>query len=119
MEEFYKATYTALTFGSFRISQASSWRREPTPTLFPRPSKLVYHIRGETAKDLDDLVPRVEACFAAAAQASGCTMRTEKGQQYKELIHNVALTKTFRKHGHALGKWSTASFILAFFAVAQ
>ncbi|XP_077536646.1 xaa-Arg dipeptidase-like [Haemaphysalis longicornis] len=73
------------------------------PNIIPETSKLVYHIRGETAKDLDDLVPRVEACFAAAAQASGCTMRTEKGQQYKELIHNVALTKTFRKHGHALG----------------
>ncbi|KAH9378682.1 hypothetical protein HPB48_021687 [Haemaphysalis longicornis] len=89
------------------------------PNIIPETSKLVYHIRGETAKDLDDLVPRVEACFAAAAQASGCTMRTEKGLQYKELVHNVALTKTFRKHGRALGEWTMASSILAFFAVSH
>lgn len=73
------------------------------PNIIPENSKLVYHIRGETAQDLDDLIPRVEACFAAAAQASGCTMHTEKELQYKDLVHNVALTKTYRRHGHALG----------------
>lgn len=73
------------------------------PNIIPETSKLVYHIRGETSQDMEDLVSRVEGCFAAAAQATGCTMIMEKRLPYKNLIHNVGLTKTYREHGRALG----------------
>ncbi|KAK8777680.1 hypothetical protein V5799_028982 [Amblyomma americanum] len=66
-------------------------------------SAILYHVRGETLDDLSELVTRLEGCFSAAAQATGCTMTTERSLIYKDVIHNMALTKTYRKHGIAFG----------------
>ncbi|XP_077565005.1 xaa-Arg dipeptidase-like [Haemaphysalis longicornis] len=71
--------------------------------IIPETSQLVYQVRGETAQDVDPLVARVVGCITAAAQATGCTVTIEKASQYKNFVHNVALSKTYRKHGQALG----------------
>lgn len=73
------------------------------PNVIPESSELSYHIRGENVHELDDLVGRVEGCFKAAAMSTGCTMDLEWGVRYKNLVHNQALTKVYRKHGLALG----------------
>lgn len=73
------------------------------PNLIPESSELSYHIRGADLAELEDLVARVESCFRAAAQATGCSMSLESGIRYKHLVHNMALTGAYRKHGLALG----------------
>lgn len=73
------------------------------PNVIPESSELSYHIRGENIRELEDLVSRVEGCFQAAAIATGCTMNLEWGIRYKNLVHNDALTKVYRKHGLAFG----------------
>lgn len=73
------------------------------PNIIPEATKLVYQIRGATAEDLVQLVARVEGCLSSAAQATGCTMTNETVLDYKDFVHNVALTNTYRKHGQALG----------------
>ncbi|XP_077522855.1 xaa-Arg dipeptidase-like isoform X2 [Amblyomma americanum] len=73
------------------------------PNLIPESSELSYHIRGADLAELDDLVMRVEGCFRAAALATGCSMSLEWGIRYKNLVHNVALTRVYRKHGLSLG----------------
>ncbi|XP_077522862.1 xaa-Arg dipeptidase-like isoform X1 [Amblyomma americanum] len=71
--------------------------------IIPCSTKLAYSVRAETLDDLNALVSRVEGCFAAAAQATGCIMTMEKDTVYKDVVHNVALVKAYRKHGQALG----------------
>lgn len=73
------------------------------PNLIPETSELSYHIRAVNVAELDELVTRVEGCFRAAALATGCVMSLEWGIRYKNLVHNVALTEVYRKHGQALG----------------
>ncbi|KAH9375232.1 hypothetical protein HPB48_022596 [Haemaphysalis longicornis] len=73
------------------------------PNIIPETSKLVYQIRGATAQDLDELVTRVEGCLRSAAEATGCTVKTETVLHYKDFVHNVALTKVYRKHWTSIG----------------
>ncbi|KAL3197969.1 hypothetical protein MRX96_044548, partial [Rhipicephalus microplus] len=73
------------------------------PNVIPEASELSYHIRAVTLADLEELVGRVEGCFRAAALATGCSLNFEWGIRYKNLVHNVALTEVYRKHGLALG----------------
>ncbi|KAL1450341.1 hypothetical protein MTO96_043922, partial [Rhipicephalus appendiculatus] len=73
------------------------------PNLIPESSEMSYHIRAVTLAELEELVGRVEACFRAAALATGCVLNLEWGIRYKNLVHNIALTEVYRKHGLALG----------------
>lgn len=73
------------------------------PNLIPESSELSYHIRAVDVPELEELVSRVEGCFRAAALATGCVMSLEWGIRYKNLVHNMALTEVYRKHGLALG----------------
>ncbi|KAH8028069.1 hypothetical protein HPB51_012655 [Rhipicephalus microplus] len=78
-------------------------RQQIKPTSRVHASELSYHIRAVTLADLEELVGRVEGCFRAAALATGCSLNFEWGIRYKNLVHNVALTEVYRKHGLALG----------------
>ncbi|KAH7983065.1 hypothetical protein HPB52_008964 [Rhipicephalus sanguineus] len=71
--------------------------------VIPESSKLIYNIRGETARDLDELVAKVEDCFQAAALATGCTVTMENDILYKDFVHNTVLSKIYRKHGRRMG----------------
>lgn len=73
------------------------------PNLIPESSELSYHIRAVCLAELEELVSRVEGCFRAAALATGCVLNLEWGIRYKNLVHNIALTEVYRKHGLALG----------------
>ncbi|KAH7941559.1 hypothetical protein HPB49_014895 [Dermacentor silvarum] len=66
-------------------------------------SNLIYHIRAPDGAQKDSLVARAEKGFQAAAKATGCGIDLELGMEYNEVIHNDALTETYRKHGEALG----------------
>lgn len=71
--------------------------------IIPETSKVVYHIRGQTADELYQLRARAEDCFEAAAQATNCTVTMEKDVVYKDVVHNATLSKVYRKHGQAFG----------------
>ncbi|KAK8777679.1 hypothetical protein V5799_028981 [Amblyomma americanum] len=73
------------------------------PNVIPCSTKVAYGVRAQTIDELNELVSKVEGCFAAAAQATGCTMTVEKSNAYKDGIHNLALVKAYRRHGQALG----------------
>ncbi|XP_077522853.1 xaa-Arg dipeptidase-like [Amblyomma americanum] len=73
------------------------------PNIIPEESELKYHVRAPTTGELTELVQRVENCFHGAAQATGCSVEIDKGSLYKHVIHNAAITRSYKKHAEALG----------------
>ncbi|KAL1486531.1 hypothetical protein MTO96_046920, partial [Rhipicephalus appendiculatus] len=73
------------------------------PNIIPDTSRMVYQIRGQTVDEMNRLIARAEDCFEAAAKATNCTVTLTKDVVYKDVVHNVALSKVYRKHGQNLG----------------
>lgn len=73
------------------------------PNIIPEASKMMYHIRGQTVDEMNRLVARAEDCFEAAAKATNCALTLTKDVVYMDVVHNVALSKVYLKHGHNLG----------------
>ncbi|ORY54992.1 hypothetical protein BCR35DRAFT_310170 [Leucosporidium creatinivorum] len=71
------------------------------PNAIPASSKLLYGIRAPSAKDLAPLIPRVLACFASGALATGCTYTTDGESLYLDLQQNGNLTDAFRSFTEA------------------
>ncbi|ORY54994.1 Aminoacylase 1-like protein 2 [Leucosporidium creatinivorum] len=78
------------------------------PNAIPASSKLLYGIRAPSAKDLAPLVPRVLACFASGALATGCTYTTEGQHLYLELQQNSGLSGVFKSFSE--GEWGDEGY---------
>lgn len=75
------------------------------PNVVPDYSKSSWYVRAETRAGLDELWPRVEACFQAAATATGCTVEIEEiGHVYDEMISNPTLVEVYGANSEALGR---------------
>lgn len=72
-------------------------------TAVPETSRLMYQVSAPTMGELAVLMGRVEACFEAAAQATGCSLVQEKGIVYKEFVHNKAFIDAYSKHARDMG----------------
>ena len=75
------------------------------PNIIPSFTRSSWYVRAPEQDRLDILLPRVRACFEAAAQATGCTLEIEHiGHTYEDMISNSLLTEYFVANSAALGR---------------
>jgi len=73
--------------------------------VIPAYTKMAWYVRALTKARLDELYAQVEACFAAAAQATGCTYElTKRGNTYTDLISDPLLVDLYQANSTALGR---------------
>uniref|UniRef100_A0A1I8H920 Peptidase M20 domain-containing protein 2 n=1 Tax=Macrostomum lignano TaxID=282301 RepID=A0A1I8H920_9PLAT len=69
------------------------------PNIIPERAVLEYYIRAPTDKELAVLRRKVDACFDAAALATGCSWQSEiNGHANSNLITNESLIKFYTKN---------------------
>lgn len=73
------------------------------PNMIPDNTKMCFSIRAPSTEELVELRPKAEACFRAAADATGCTLDIERRTPYMNVAHNTTIAETYRKHAHAFG----------------
>ncbi|KAH6926416.1 hypothetical protein HPB50_018147 [Hyalomma asiaticum] len=73
------------------------------PNVVPEETQMVFTIRASNAEGLMELRPKAEACFRAAADATGCSLDIERKPPYMNVVHNAAIAETYRKHAHSFG----------------
>ena len=75
------------------------------PNIIPDHTRSSWYVRAPQQDRLDVLLPRVLACFEAAATATGCTYEIEYvGHTYEDLISNPILVEMFAANSEALGR---------------
>ncbi|MFP3915352.1 MAG: amidohydrolase, partial [Actinomycetota bacterium] len=75
------------------------------PNIIPDYTRSSWYVRAENRGRLDLLMPRVSACFEAAATATGCTLEVEHvGHIYDELVSDPVLADLFSGNAAALGR---------------
>ncbi|CAN7982108.1 unnamed protein product, partial [Ixodes pacificus] len=75
-----------------------------SPNVIPERTVLDYSVRAPTTEDVLELKPRVEACFRAAAEGSGCSVSTTvPSPMVKHLVTNEFMVQVYRKHAEELG----------------
>ena len=68
-------------------------------------SRSIWGVRSETIERVDELVPRVLACFEAAATATGCRLEiTEVDHPYLNMRNNPVMTRLYAANSGALGR---------------
>lgn len=73
--------------------------------VIPGKSGGVYAIRAETLSDLEDVAPRIEACFTGAAMATGCTVELEwEYPAYPNVIQSTQLAAFYQQNAETLGR---------------
>jgi amidohydrolase len=75
------------------------------PNVIPAHTTMVFNVRSTTDERLDELLPKVEACFAAAALATGCTYEIrESGHRYKDLQTDHVIADLYEQNSRELGR---------------
>ncbi len=75
------------------------------PNIIPDYTRSSWYVRAQTRTRLDELLPRVLACFEAGAMATGCTYEVESvGHTYDELDSNPLMTELFAANSQDLGR---------------
>jgi amidohydrolase len=75
------------------------------PNIIPAYTRSSWYVRAPVQERLDVVLPRVRACFEAAAAATGCRLEIEHvGHTYQEMISNPALVALFAANSAALGR---------------
>lgn len=68
-------------------------------------TKSTWGVRAESKERLDQLIPKVRACFEAAATATGCRLAiTSAGHPYESMINNELLTGLYAANSESLGR---------------
>lgn len=75
------------------------------PNVIPEYTRSSWYVRAEDRTRLDELMPKVLACFEGAAQATGCTVEIEHvGHVYDEMIVNQVMAGLFAANSASLGR---------------
>jgi amidohydrolase len=75
------------------------------PNIIPDLTRSSWYVRAPKQDRLEVLLPRVLACFEAAATATGCTHEIEHvGHTYDDLVSNPVLVELFAANSAALGR---------------
>jgi amidohydrolase len=75
------------------------------PNVIPAHTTMVFNVRSTTDERLDELFPKVEACFKAAALATGCTYEIrESGHRYKDLQTDHVMADLYEQNSRELGR---------------
>ncbi len=73
--------------------------------IIPSYTKSVWGIRSADSDRLSELIPKVRACWEAAATASGCRLEvTQVGHPYLNMVNNPVMTGLFQANSTALGR---------------
>lgn len=73
--------------------------------IIPGFTRSTWYVRAPKQDRLDVLLPRITACFEAAATATGCTLAIERmGNFYEDMIHNPILVDLYETNSAALGR---------------
>jgi amidohydrolase len=73
--------------------------------IIPSYTRSTWGIRSGDGSRLEDLIPKVHACFEAAAQATGCRVEiTPLGHPYMNMINDPVMTSLFQANSTALGR---------------
>ncbi|HEX6946433.1 MAG TPA: M20 family metallopeptidase [Acidimicrobiia bacterium] len=68
-------------------------------------SRSIWGVRAETDERLEELVPRVRACFEAAAKATGCRLEIDEvDHPYLMMRNNPVMTELFAANSETLGR---------------
>ena len=75
------------------------------PNITPDFTSMAWYVRSLGLERLNELVPKVEACFAAAALATGCTHEiVEHGHIYEDMVVDPLLAELYAANSAALGR---------------
>ncbi|HKX76522.1 MAG TPA: peptidase dimerization domain-containing protein, partial [Acidimicrobiia bacterium] len=75
------------------------------PNIIPAFTRSSWYVRAPDQQRLEVLLPRVMACFEAAAQATGCRLEVEQvGHTYQDMVSNPLLVELFAANSAALGR---------------
>ncbi len=75
------------------------------PNIIPDYTRMSWYVRAATDERLEVLYEKVTACFAAAADATGCTYELiPSGHKYKDIKSNPVMTKLYADNSEALGR---------------
>lgn len=73
--------------------------------IIPSYTKSTWGIRSASVERLDDLIPRVHACFEAAATATGCRLVLSPiGHPYFDVIKNPLMLELYQANSTVLGR---------------
>ncbi|WP_030678732.1 amidohydrolase [Streptomyces rimosus] len=73
--------------------------------IIPARARISWQLRADTLDALEELWPRVRACFEAGAVATGCELTlTEPAAPYADLRQDAWLGDTYARHVRALGR---------------
>ncbi|XP_044022815.1 peptidase M20 domain-containing protein 2-like isoform X2 [Siniperca chuatsi] len=74
------------------------------PNIIPAYTELEFYLRTPLVKDLCDLKAKAEACFRAAAVATGCQVEIiYPAHAYYNILPNATLANLYESNGKALG----------------
>ena len=74
------------------------------PNIIPDKTAAYFYVREDTVAHLEELKPRVIACFEAAALATGTELDlTWQGNRYTDMQNSTPIADTFEAHAIALG----------------
>ncbi|XP_074516689.1 peptidase M20 domain-containing protein 2-like [Sebastes fasciatus] len=74
------------------------------PNIIPAYTELEFYMRTPLVKDLCDLKAKAEACFRAAAVATGCQVEIiYPSTAYYNILPNATLANLYENNGKALG----------------
>ena len=75
------------------------------PNIIPAYTRSSWYVRAGTKDRLDGLFPRVQACFEAAALATGCRVEIEHvGHTYTEMVSDKTLVEYYAANSAEIGR---------------
>ncbi|KAH8913463.1 hypothetical protein BT69DRAFT_1306540 [Atractiella rhizophila] len=66
--------------------------------IIPATSELEFGVRTPRSEDLSELKKKVERCFLAGKEATGCELTVEWTMEYKDLRNNAALQEEYKSY---------------------
>jgi len=75
------------------------------PNIVPGNTRGSFYVRAATLAALEQLSPRVHACFEAGALATGCELEVElQGPRYSEFLPDAMLLAAYEREAKAIGR---------------
>lgn len=73
--------------------------------IIPKYTKSTWGIRSADSARLAELIPKVHACFEAAAAATGCRLEVNQiGHPYLNMVNSGVMTEIFQENSTSLGR---------------
>ncbi len=75
------------------------------PNIIPSHTKSEWYVRSTTKERLEELMARVDDCFAAGARSTGCTYTVaDQGYAYDDMVSDPVMVELFLANAAQLGR---------------